>query len=900
MKKLLIPHAWVVGLLALLPLACIGVPGLCQESEACAKTKCIYRDPSRSAEERAHDLVQRMTLEEKVSQTVNHASAILRLGIPEYDWWSEGLHGVARNGVATNFPQSIGLAATFDPSLTKQIATVIGVEGRAKYNEALRRDEHLKFAGLTFWSPNINIFRDPRWGRGQETFGEDPYLSARMGVEFIEGLQGNDPRYYRLIATPKHFAVHSGPESDRHHFDAEISKHDLEDTYLPAFRAAIVEGHAASIMCSYNAVDGKPACASDLLLKEHLRQAWGFSGFVVSDCDAIADVNRGHHFAADKVQASVVSLRAGTELDCGTTYGSLVTAVQKNLLGADELDRALERLFTARIRLGMFDPPSLVPYNSLSMRDVDTAASRQLALKAARESIVLLKNDGLLPLGRSKRVIAVIGPTADLLESVEGNYNGEPSSPITPLRGMEQQFGKASILYAPGSIVAEGTSAPIPTEYLRTGAGSHVQGLKAEFFPDAKFAGPPLAVRIDPKINFDWNRVAPDPKVPSINFAVRWTGELLPPAVGDYALSLRCIKRSAAFDPVLGAPASGRPPVRYRMYVDDKLVLDSSMSQLAYTLHASDVQPHAIRIEYDHSSEDRFVDLEWQPPAQPLLDRAVQTASKADIIVAVVGLSPNVEGEEMPVHSSELDGGDRLDIALPQVQEHLLQALAQTGKPLVVVYTSGSALVSSAAEKHAKAILVAWYPGQEGGTAIAETLSGQNNPSGRLPVTFYKSVHDLPSFSDYSMSNRTYRYFTGDPLYAFGYGLSYSSFRYGQSSASSASIKAGEPIEIRAKVLNTSAVPGDEVPQLYLRSPQGDGAPRLSLQGFERIHLAAGEEKQVTFRVDARQMSTVDEQGRRQVRPGTYTVYVGGSQPKSTSSSGETSFVVEGTVELPN
>jgi len=785
-------------------------------------------------------------------------------------------------------------------SLMKQIATVIGVEGRAKYNESIRRDEHLKFSGLTFWSPNINIFRDPRWGRGQETFGEDPYLSARMGVEFIEGLQGDDPRYYRLIATPKHFAVHSGPESDRHHFDAEISNHDLEDTYLPAFRAAVVEGHAASIMCSYNAVDGKPACASDLLLKEHLRQAWGFDGFVVSDCDAVADVNRGHHYAPDNLQASVVSLRAGTDLDCGSTYGALETAVQKNQLGADELDRTIERLFAARIRLGMFDPPSLVGYDSLSMRDVDTAANRQLALKATRESIVLLKNDGVLPLGRSKHVIAVIGPTADLLESVEGNYTGEPSSPVTPLRGMEQHFGKASILYAPGSIVAEGTSAPIPAEYLRTGASSHVQGLKAEFFPDAKFVGLPLAVRIDPKINFDWNRVAPGPNIPSGNFAVRWTGELLPPAVGDYVLSLRCIKRSAAFDPNLVAPSSSRSPVRYRMYIDGKLVLDSSMNQPAYTLHATDLEPHAIRIEYDHSSEDRFVDFEWQPPAQSLLDRAVETARKADLIVAVVGLSPNLEGEEMPVHSSEFDGGDRLDIALPQAQEHLLQALAQTGKPLIIVFTSGSALVSPTAEKSAKAILMAWYPGEEGGTAIAETLSGQNNPSGRLPVTFYKSVHDLPPFSDYSMSNRTYRYFTGDPLYAFGYGLSYSSFRYGQSSASSSSIKAGESIEIWARVHNTSSVPGDEVAQLYLSSPQGDGAPRLSLQGFERIHLVADEEKEVAFRIDARQMSTVDEHGRRQVRPGTYTVYVGGSQPSSLSSEVGMSFLVEGTVEIPD
>jgi beta-glucosidase len=864
---------------------------------SCVAQSCAFLDPTLAPEQRAHDLVARMTLTEKVSQTVNHAVAIPRLGVEEYDWWSEGLHGVARNGVATNFPQSIGLAASFDLPLMRQVADVIGIEGRAKYEEAQRRGEHLRFSSLTFWSPNVNVFRDPRWGRGQETFGEDPFLSARMGVEFVKGLQGDDPRTYRLIATPKHYAVHSGPESTRHHFNAAISDHDLEDTYLPAFRATIVDGKAASIMCAYNAIDGKPACASEMLLKDHLRTAWGFTGFVVSDCDAVADVYRGHHYAADDVGASVASLRSGTDLDCGSAYKALSKAVTTGVLTEAELNMVLERLFTARIRLGMFDPPGSSPYTALSMRDVDTAASDELALKAAREAMVLLKNDGLLPLAVGKRKIAVVGPTADLLESVEGNYNGEPSHPITPLAGMQAQFGADAILYAPGSIVADGTPAPIPAEYLRT--AEHTPGLKAEFFRDATFTGEPLATRTDARINFDWNRVAPIAGVGDRNFAVRWTGEFVPPVAGDYKLSFHCMKPTAVFDPGPGAVETKQPQARCRLYVDGQLATMNSHTNPEFTLHAKDGKPHAIRIEYDHSSEDRFCDFEWQPQAQPMLDRAVDVARKADVVVAFVGLSPNVEGEEMPVHSAEFDGGDRVEIALPRAQEHLLEALAATGKPMVVVYTSGSAVSSAAAERSARAILMAWYPGQQGGRAIAETLTGVNNPAGRLPVTIYKSVQDLPAFDDYSMANRTYRYFTGEPLYGFGFGLSYSSFRYDMATLSKSSINAGESVDVHVKVQNTSALAGDEVAELYVRAPEQPGAPRFSLQGFERVHLAAGEAKVVTFQVDARQLSTVDATGHRAVRAGTYTFYAGGSQPRQLTAAAGVTLEVKGSVELP-
>jgi beta-glucosidase len=863
--------------------------------EACAKTHCPYLDSAITPEDRARDLVARMTLGEKVSQTLSHADAIPRLGVEEYDWWGEGLHGVAREGVATNFPQSIGLAATFDPALIHEIAEVIAVEGRAKYDDARRRNEHMRFASLTFWSPNVNIFRDPRWGRGQETFGEDPFLSARLGVEFVKGLQGDDPRIYRIIATPKHFAVHSGPEPARHRFDVPVSDHDMEDTYLPAFRASVVEGKAASIMCAYNAVDGKPACASDLLLKDRLRTAWGFTGFVVSDCDAVSDVFRGHRYAASDAEASAVSLRAGTDLDCGVTYKALQTAVSTGALTEAELNVTLVRLFTARIRLGMFDAPERSPYRALSMRDVDTAAADALALKAARESMVLLKNDGILPLSAFAGKIAVIGPTADLLESVEGNYNGEPSHPITPLEGMQQRFGASKVLFSPGSIVAEGTPAPIPAEYLSTGDQQDAEGLKAEFFPDASFSGKPLATRIDARINFDWNRMSPAPGVSDRDFAVRWTGQLHPPVAGDYLLSFRAIRRTSVFDPALSAFHTAP---RYRVWIDGQPAFAANMDKPAFVLHAVDQKPHSIRIEYDHWSEDRFCDLEWQPPAAPLLDRAVAAARKAELTVAFVGLSPNLEGEELPVHSLEFEGGDRLDIALPRVQEHLLEAVAATGKPLIVVYTAGSALVSTTAESRARAVLMAWYPGQQGGRAIAETLTGENNPSGRLPVTFYRSVRDLPAFEEYSMANRTYRYFHGVPLYGFGFGLSYSTFRYQQPTVARQKIAAGETVEVRAKVRNTSSVAGDEVAELFGLPPEEPGSPRLALEAFERVHLGAGEEKEIVFHLDARQLSTVDVHGARAVRPGNYTVFVGGSQPTDLKPQGGVSFAIAGTSAL--
>ncbi|HEY1803781.1 MAG TPA: glycoside hydrolase family 3 C-terminal domain-containing protein [Terracidiphilus sp.] len=873
-----------------------------EKQDPCGARHCPYMNPDLSPEKRAKDLVGRMTLEEKVSQMQDVAVAIPRLGVPAYNWWNEALHGVARNGFATNFPQSIGLAATFDTALMHRIATTIAVEGRAKYNEAIRHDDHSRFAGLTFWSPNINIDRDPRWGRGMETFGEDPFLTASLGVEFVKGLQGDNPKYLELVSTPKHYAVHSGPEPLRHGFNVDVSEHDLEDTYLPAFRATIVDGHADSIMCAYNAIDGAPACANPMLLQQHLRQDWGFKGYTVSDCDAIGDIARGHHFAASTEEAAAVAVKAGTDLDCGRTYAALTKAVGEHLLAESDIDAAVVRLFTARMRLGMFDPPAAVPFNKIPYSEVNSAAHRELALQAARESIVLLKNrDNMLPLKASIRKIAVVGPTADLLEAIEGNYNGTAPDPVSPLNGLRKAFGNKNVIYAPGSILADGTSAPIPSAYLRTDSSLKTTGLKGEYFDNSDFSGTPKIVRVDVKINFDWNRIGPAADFPSKTFAVRWTGELIPPAPGGYVLSVRGPRpfMAAAMTGEVngGTPAAARIADRVRLYIDDKQVMDGLSNPAEVRLNFTDTNPHAIRVEYKHQPNDRNVGLNWEPPANSLLGQAIDAAKSSDAVVAFVGLSPNLEGEEMNVHVDGFEGGDRTSIELPPAQEHLLEAMGETGKPLIVVLTAGSALAVQWADEHADALIDAWYPGEEGGDAIAETLTGKNNPAGRLPVTFYASTGDLPAFTDYSMKNRTYRYYRGKVLYLFGYGLSYSHFSFGAPAVKARKVSAGSSVIVTAMVHNTSARAGDEVAELYIKPPQTTVSPALELEGFKRIHLAAGESRRVQFTLSPRQLSEVDEKGNRAVTPGDYKIFVAGCQPEAETPSATIS--ISGTMTLP-
>jgi beta-glucosidase len=713
-----------------------------------AKTPA-YLEPSLPAEQRAADLVHRMTLDEKATQLVNQARAIPRLNVPAYDWWSEALHGVAVNGT-TEFPEPIGLGATFDPATIHQMAVAISIEGRIKHVQAVRAGHSNIFEGLDFWAPNINIFRDPRWGRGQETYGEDPFLTARMGVAFVTGMQGDDPRYYRVISTPKHFAVHSGPEPTRHTADVKVSKHDELDTYLPAFRATVTEAKAGSVMCAYNSINGEPACANEFLLQDQLRDKWGFKGYVVSDCAAVRNIFGGHHYKPTQAEASAISLQRGMDNECidftekvtdDHDYKPYLDAVKQGFLKESEIDVALTRLFTARMKLGMFDPPEMVPYSRIDEKELDSAEHRALALKLANESMVLLKNDGVLPLKTSGIKIAVVGPLADQTKVLLGNYNGIPTHTVSVLEGLKAEFSSDTITYVPG------------TQFLRKEASSAAE--------------------------------------------------------------------------------------------------------------------------------------------------AVAAARDADVVVAVVGITSELEGEEMQVNVEGFKGGDRTSLDLPKPELDLLEAVAATGKPLVVVLTNGSALGVNWAQEHANAILEAWYPGEEGGAAVAETLSGRNNPGGRLPVTFYKDVSQLPPFEDYAMKGRTYRYFEGTPLYPFGYGLSYTTFSYGELRVLNEAVNAGDPVAAEVTVTNTGKLAGDEVAQLYLLFPNEPGAPLRALRAFQRVHLEAGASQKVRFELKARDLSMVTAAGDPVIAEGEYTISVGGGQPHTDAQVLTKTFRVKGTVKLP-
>ena len=873
-----------------LPLALIALLSACSHAvapeAAPAPGKAPYLDPTLPVEQRVADLISRMTLEEKVSQMRDRAAAIPRLGVPAYFWWSEAAHGVAAAGYATDFPQVIGLAATWDTPLIHRIGETISTEGRAKYHETVRDDRPEWFYGLTFWAPNINIFRDPRWGRGQETYGEDPFLTGRMAVAFVTGMQGDDPKYLKVVSTPKHFAVHSGPEPLRHRFNVDVTPHDLEDTYLPAFRAAVTEGHAQSVMCAYNAIDGAPACGSALLLQDHLRTAWGFDGYLVSDCGAVSDVATGHAYAPDLMHAGAVTLKAGTDLECGfgnaTPYAKLTEAVGEGLVTEADIDRALDRLFTARFRLGMFDPPDSYAYGRIPFSENNSPEHRRLALEAARESMVLLANDGVLPLAGTKR-IAVIGPTAELVQALQGNYNATPPEPVTPIAGMVKRFGAANVVYAQGSVLAEGLAIPISRGALRSG---DAEGLRGEYFATPEPTGTPVAVRVDPSINFNWDKAIPLPGLPRDDFSVRWTGTLTPPAPGDYRIGAR----------VRGGPPQNREAVR--LYLDGGLVLDNAQLQGRRAsapdtlVHFADTKPHDLRLEYVHHNSGAGIDLTWEPPAGALESEAIATARQADVVVAFLGISPQLEGEEMSVDLPGFEGGDRTDIALPGPQRELLAALHAAGKPIVAVLTSGSALALDARE--ADAVLEAWYPGEEGGTAIAETLAGDNNPAGRLPVTFYASVDQLPPFEDYSMANRTYRYFRGEPWRGFGFGLSYATFAYSGLKMPARPVAAGDSAVVEVDVRNVSDRAGDEVVELYLVQPGQPLAPIRTLAAFQRVHLEPGRTAHVVLPVAPRTLGQVNEQGERVIVPGQYQVFVGSTQPGESEGGVRGAFTVAG------
>jgi beta-glucosidase len=847
-----------------------------------------YLNTKLTPEERAADLVHRMTLEEKASQVVNQARAIPRLKVPAYDWWSEALHGVVADGT-TEFPEPIGLAATFDIPRIHEMATAIGTEGRIVHVQALQDGNSGFFRGLDFWAPNVNIFRDPRWGRGQETYGEDPFLSARMAVAFVTGMQGDDPHYYRVIATPKHFAVHSGPEPTRHFADVDVSKHDELDTYTPAFRAAVVEGHAGSVMCAYNAINGQPACANEFLLQHTLRGAWQFQGYVVSDCEAVRNIFRDHHYRPTQAQASAISLIRGMDNECidfaakvtdDHDYKPYVEAVQQGYLPESAIDTALIRLFTARIRLGMFDPPEMVPYNKIEKSELDSTAHRALARQMANESMVLLKNDGVLPLKSVKR-IAVVGPLADQTAVLLGNYNGTPTHTVSVLEGMKAEFPDAKITYVAGTQFLANDGDPVPGSALTTPDGK--AGLKAEYSSRASFdsKATPITTRVEPVLNLNESNL-PQQAKGTHDLFVEWTGFLNASATGDY---------------LLGTKADGFS----RLSVDDRMIAQSwSGGPNLGRVHLEKGHPVKLDVTYGRRGEGKpDAQLIWAPVNNAPDPAAVTAAKNADVVIAVVGITSRLEGEEMPVDLPGFSGGDRTNLDIPQPEEDLVEAVAASGKPLVIVLMNGSALSANWEKVHANAILEAWYSGEEGGAAIAETLSGKNNPGGRLPVTFYKDVHQLPHFEDYSMKGRTYRYFQGEPLWPFGYGLSYTKFSYSDLTLPTAPINAGDPLDASIIVRNAGKVAGDEVVQLYLKFPDVPGAPIRALRGFQRVHLDPGADQKVEFHLNPRDLSMVTDAGDIIVAQGKYTVSIGGGQPNTGVPSTSGNFEVKGQIMLP-
>jgi beta-glucosidase len=853
----------------------------------------VYLNTALPAEQRAADLVHRLTVEEKVSQLVNQSRAVPRLNIPAYDWWSEALHGVQRPGV-TEYPEPVGLAATFDPDSIHRMATQIGIEARIKHLQAVRAGHSNVFEGLDFWAPNVNIFRDPRWGRGQETYGEDPFLSGRLAVAYVTGMQGDDPKYYRVISTPKHFAVHSGPEPTRHTADVMVSKHDEVDTYLPAFRAAVTEGKAGSVMCAYNSINGQPACVNEFLLQDQLRGKWGFQGYVVSDCDAIVNIYRDHHFTKTQPEASALAIQRGMDNECidfakvndDHDYRPYLDAYKQGILKESEIDTALIRLYTARMKLGMFDPPETVPYSKIDEKELESAEHRGLAHALANESMVLLKNDGTLPLRKGALKIAVVGPLADQTKYLLGNYNGSPSHTVSVLEGLKAEFPEAKITFVPGTQFLRTDGDPIPSSALTTPEGQ--PGLTVKFSSGGGFRGGGIPLANKTMSTVDLTDVGvPQEAAGKFPLTVEWDGFLTAGETGEYNIGVRA-KGNSAMIMIGGKPLA----MEY---------LDAEHAQAkAGHIHLEQGKKEALRVRYE-LNEKGPVDAhvfwaKYEPKPSP---EAIAAAKDADVVVAVLGITGDLEGEEMPVNEDGFKGGDRTSIDLPKPEEALLEAVKATGKPVVLVLANGSALAVNWANEHVNAILESWYAGEEGGSAVAETLSGKNNPAGRLPVTFYTGIEQLPPFADYAMQNRTYRYFKDKPLYPFGYGLSYTSFSYSNLQLPKAAIGADDPLNATVTITNSGKREGDEVAQLYLTFPNLPGAPLRALRSFRRVHLKPGESQKVKFELKDRDLSMVSEKGEPIIAEGAYTVSIGGGQPNTGAPSVMGKFRVSGTKSLP-
>jgi len=869
----------------------VAIPAAVQGLEAAEAAEATSAaDPHADAEARARALVARMTPDEKLMQLLNVAPAVPRLGIPAYNWWTESLHGAMGPVPTTNFPEPIGLAASFDAPLMQLVASAISVEVRALHTLG-RRTGHLGRigTGLDTWSPNINIFRDPRWGRGQETYGEDPHLTAALGVAFIRGMQGPYPDLPDVVATPKHFAVHSGPESTRHVADVPVSRHDLEDTYLPAFRAAIVDARAGSIMCAYNRVNGQPACASDLLLKEHLRGAWGFKGYVVSDCDAVTDISEHHKYAPDPAGAVAAALKAGVDNECNTrTLGDnrgldapYRDALRRGLVDPADIDRALVRLFSARYRNGdLAGLPGRAGRRAVPVDAIGSADHQALALRAATQSLVLLKNDGVLPLRPGLR-LAVIGPLSDATRVLRGNYSSTQSAPpVSVLDGLRRVLPQARVRLVPaGASITDGD--PVPGTALRTPDGK--PGLRAEYFnSNGKRAGGYEAKAAATRVESALESHALELRAVADRHKVVWTGYLVAPESGSYRIGVSGVK---------GALTVGGKP---------------AVAVSAYSKWAEPLQLTEVRLEKGQRYPLRFQaetggsgvpGLFWKRiSTDPEADLKAGTAD-ADVVVAVVGLTSDLEGEEMAVKAEGFSGGDKTTLDLPADQRRLLERARALGKPLVVVLMNGSAIDLSWTKDNAAAILEAWYPGQSGGLAVAQVLAGEADPGGRLPLTFYRGLADLPPFDDYSMRGRTYRYYAGAPVYPFGAGLSYTTFGYAPLRVDAVGGAPENGVVVTTEVANTGMRDGDEVAQLYLTPPPFEGAPRLALRGFQRVPLKAGERRQVSFRLSPRDLSFVAQDGTRRLMAGRYKVSVGSGQP-GTGVAGQEAALVLGRTEV--
>ncbi|MCD8293158.1 MAG: glycoside hydrolase family 3 C-terminal domain-containing protein [Prevotellaceae bacterium] len=829
-----------------------------------------YKDHNLSASERAWDLLGRMTLEEKISQMTNESPAIERLDIPAYNWWNEALHGVARAGKATVFPQAIGMAATFDDKALHETFSIVSDEARAKYFATRHNGASDWYHGLTFWTPNINIFRDPRWGRGMETYGEDPYLTATMGVAVVKGLQGDGTgKYDKAHACAKHYAVHSGPEPDRHRFDVEnLPARDLWETYLPAFKALVTEGNVKEVMCAYQRYEGQPCCSNDRLLTRILREEWHYDNIVVSDCGAIDDLYMpGHHETyPDAATASAAAVITGTDLECGRSYAALSEALEKGLITEEQINTSVYRLLRARFQLGMFDDDALVPWSTIPYESVECDAHVAKALQMARESMVLLVNNGrTLPLSKDIKV-AVLGPNANDSVMMWANYNGYPSKTVTILEGIRGKLPDGSVYYEKG---CDHVNNMILTSYYDKCRMEDHAGFKGTFWNNTRMEGAPVASGYFDR-PLDWGKwndggnAAFMPGVDLHDFSARFESVYTAEETGTISF---IVSANDHFSLTVNGELIGTEDFKHY-----------SPREHTYVVNVEQGKAYDVVLDYIHTDEGASLSMDMGLLKEVDYQAVAARAADADVIVFVGGLSPSLEGEEMPVDAAGFKGGDRVSISLPAVQEKLLQALKATGKPVVFVNCSGSAVAMPWEATHLDAILQAWYGGEQGGAAVADALFGDYNPGGRLPVTFYASVDDLPAFDDYRMTGRTYRYFKGEPLFPFGFGLSYTTFTYGEATADKRHFKAGDEMTLTVPLKNTGSVQGDEVVQVYVRNLGDAEGPLKSLRAFRRVTLAAGEETAVEFLLPAATFESFNPATESMdVLPGEYELLYGGS-----------------------